>query len=411
MPGLQARFESSGSEVNVVEGAQGGSASPKVDVVFTDPPDSATDVVIEVIDVKGEGDPKKQGPLAIARFTRAIQAKVFQATAATSLVKAAKDANRAPRVTFLSGGKQIPVTFPDDREENGRFDLIIQTKGKLGGKPVTWEGSSQLHVLFERDVMAIPATSIPGDPSYGMVREWAAQWRNHAVATRTLVTVIVDSKPIGTPVTDADYAHLVAAYKKAISQARGGKILHAIGHGDGGQAGGVAWFHLVPENHAPVTNPDGSTTYPQRLAIDRNELLEGDPEVPSPVVPSSSTQAKLRALDAIGDATIDKQLSKKPPAEIWIHTCNVGNDSLMLQKFANRVYPDASDPAKGVRGHKEFIVYSGKKPGTFISYYENDEPTDPKDIETARHEPPSKLLTKTRFRRKKAPKRFPAGAP
>lgn len=347
---LDAHFEGFGRFVN--------EANPEdhVKIVFTDPPENATDVVLKVIEMAEPGE--QYGERKVLTHWGKIINKEF-IVAQTEYYYTAKDGKRSPKI-WIEAGKHPSydwhLTLPDDREEGGRFDLKIEVEGKVNGKKEIFKGKVALHLSYPIDVMIIPCENDIYDTEHHalrLIRTWARQWRAYAPATRSIVEMNVDKFPIDRTVVDADYRDFLKAFETAARKSRGGIIALAIGHGSGLQDSG--WINLVPEDRP-------NNTYKGRLFIDETILKFGLTAAPGEIVrnPSDEDQVKLNALSHLGEI-LDSIYPKV--SELRLQTCRTGANRLFRGMLADRVLVPVS-------GHTDYIEYN---PDPVYCHYSEDD--------------------------------------
>lgn len=366
MAGFTAFFSSQGKAANLAE------AGETVTIVFTDPPQSAENVAVSVMEAS-EGKEAK-GDRELVTFFGAFQGGVFQLSTSKIVSQGFTDPVRKPVFTISFDGIANTVDLPVDKEENGLFDLRLDVKGTIAGKDLNEKNVALLHVAFKRDVMIIPAADGNVDKAFSFIRTFAAQWRAQAPATRALLTMALDPKPLSAPLVKADYGDFLRVMSEAARLAHGGSVILNIGHGDDGtkSADGtinsVAWTNLVPEDR--TKNSEDIFLY--RLNINEVQLSDGLPPPPPLKSKTPSHPVKLNALSELGDRL--NAISPKPE-ELRFHTCNVGLNKDFCQMLADRIRIP-------IRAQKDFIVYNGfpGKPG-MQTFYDTEEKSPRKESE------------------------------
>lgn len=321
-----------GKQVNIAENGD------NVDVVFTNPADNAKDVEVSIIEVDDPDKPgsEKNGERTIMVVPGDFRSKKFYPKDYRQPSITCHNANRLVQINILVGeGIQKSCKLPDDRPEGGRFDLRIDIKDPADG--LTRKGTSLLHVYYKMDVMIIAASAAANDNLANVVRVWAKQWLDWAPATRGLVPMALDKKPLNSPIVAADLEPYIDAFQKAAVMANGGIIGVAVGHGD---AGGeldpqsnkqtVAWTNLVPEDRK---NPDARGFYHWRLDMDEVQIGWGLPQTVQATLPDNVVP-KLHAMTALGDF-----FTALTPAveEVRLLTCKVGSNTDFLQNMSDRL--------------------------------------------------------------------------
>ncbi len=350
---LIAYFQSIDEKVNTIE--SGG----HIKIVFADPPENATDVEVKIIEAVEVGQHlEHQAERKLLTFKGEITNKEFIVGTLTYHYEPPKDSKRSPTIWIETGqhpSYDVKITLPDDREENGRFDLRLDIKGKIDGKDKIRKGLALLHVYYPMDVMIIPSADDIYDTEHHalrVIRRWANQWKNYAPATRAIVGMAVDKAPMNSPVQPSDYVDFHRAFREAARIAHGGIIALAVGHGGGGADGGIGWTNLVPEDRA-----DNDVV--GRLSIDQNALAMGLVK-DIMTTPSEGEQVKLNALSQLGDIL---DTTYPSVSELRFQTCRVGLNPMFLGMVADRIRIP-------VRGHRDFIDYSPAE--KTYCHYESD---------------------------------------
>jgi hypothetical protein len=390
MPSFHAFFSSDGKAVNIAEEGQ------KVSIVFTDPPDSAQNVVVNVVESR-EGRKENPEDRLLVSLEGSFVSKTFNLDKFTIVSQGVADPNRKPVFTVRFGGAEQTFDLPVDHEEGGLFDLRLDVKGIIGGKQVTEKNLALLHVAYRRDVLVIPAANGTADETFAFIRTFARQWKAHAPATREIVELAADPKPLAAPLAASDYDAFHAALERAARLAHGGAVILSVGHGDDGSRNddgtinAVAWTNLCPEDRAH----DAQGFFHYRTEINEADMQDGLPPPPPLKSRSPRNPIKLNALSILGD-----KLNAIAPKleELRFHTCNVGGNTTFCQLLADRIQVP-------VRAQKDFIVYEGHpgQPG-MRTFYEGDKGAVRGEAET--HELPMSKLTGF-FQPGSPPPRFP----
>ena len=372
--------------------------SDTVRIHFSDPPDAATDVTIELI----QADTSK----VVTTFKGAFVGKVFKSSVIignTFVTNPSFTKNGRPSddleqlvhmvVTFdVDGKSKCKVRMSDPPAGNGGGPTNLENKLKIrvsgtitGGGQQTFEGQSLLHIYYPQ-VMIVPSGRATTDEALNIIPKWAIQWQKHHKEMRTIVPLPIIIPPtLRKPARDivpADYDAIVAAVKKAMAAAPDGIIALAVGHGDGGfkemrrTADGVAevqgdpWCDLVSED----SHLEGDT-FPHDLYINLPRLREGAGETQGNArrAPGQATVVRLNGMDRMADA-LTAAADEPRLRKILLHTCNAGNSEEFMNAMADRL-------AVRIQAHRNFIKYTGNVAGSIQAHYEGEIPTNPEALQ------------------------------
>ena len=336
-----------GKQINVAENGD------KVNVVFTDPADTARDVEVSVIEVDDPDKPgsEKNGERTIMVVRGDFMKKKFYPNNYHIVSQVSADPKRAVTISIAVGeGASWATELPQDRPEGGRFDLRLDIKNPADGK--TRKGVALLHVYYKMDIMIIPKTAGVHQKGLASWRVWAReQWKKRAPATRDEVEMPLDPRRFADPVTAQDLAAFVKAMTTAVEKAHGGAVGIAVGHGGGAlDDHGVQkdpWLNLVPEDRTGGVPRDHF-----RMMVDQPVLTDAT----LGAFLSSNNFAIVTAMDQVRAAI----KASKPVEEVRLLTCNVGKvDPMgrltpMTQLMADRL-------GMPVRGYTDYIYISDPK--------------------------------------------------
>jgi hypothetical protein len=346
---LETYFQNNGQSINMAN------PDDHVKIVFPDPPENATEVVLKIIETAEKNE--KPGERVLLTHRGEIVNKEF-IIAETKYHYNPKDPRRSPTIWIETGqhpSYNYQMTLPDDRDEGGRFDLRIEVQGNVNGKKESFKGTSVLHVYYPMDVMIIPDSDDNFDTEHHalrVIRTWARQWKAFAPATRGIVGMKVDTSARSKPVIPADYQDFHKAFEKAARMSHGGIIALAVGHG----SGDTSHASLVPEDRL---NNDlwGRLFINKSILIDGLEPAEGQPRH---IIQDPEEIVKLNALSRLGEILngIEPRVS-----ELRFQTCRTGADTMFLGMIADRVRVPVS-------GHTDFLDYDGVNP-TYCHYGED----------------------------------------
>ncbi|MDB5105359.1 MAG: hypothetical protein JWP91_3048 [Fibrobacteres bacterium] len=389
MAGFTAFFSSQGKAVNLAE------AGDKVNIVFTNPPVSADNVEVAVIEAP-EGKEAKEERELVTIFGN-FRDSLFNLEKFRIVSQGRSDPIRKPVFTVSFGGVDNTFDLPVDKDEGGLFDLRLDIKGRIAGKEVKDKNVALLHVAFKRDVVVIPIANGRVDKAFAFIRTFMPQWRALAPATRVIVEMAIDPKSLDLPLVKSDYDEFLRAISEAARLAHGGAVILCVGHGDDGTRAAdgtlntVAWTNLVPEDR----KEDAEGRFFYRMNITEVDMTDGLPPAPPLKSRTPRNPIKLNALSELGD-----KLNAIVPKieELRFHTCNVGGNATFCQLLADRIQIP-------VRSQKDFIKYEGfpGRPGMFC-FYDGDD-AKPRQ-ESEKTELPMSKLTAF-FRPGTPPPRFP----
>ena len=338
-----------------------------IKIVFSRPPRSADDVEIDVQQAQYRDGGDVVPGAVLARFRGQVRDGKYVPKSAEQLGQ--------PRLKHMplkvtDGANTIDIALLDTGNAVVRNELQVTVRGRVNGKVEFFVGKAALFVWYPL-AMLVPTESAKQDKSLNIVSRWATkQWGAKGTRDRRVYTIPTIRPP--DPVKPSHYDPLVKAFARAVADVPGGIIALAVGHGDGGQGlgGGVPWCDLMPEDAKTVE--DGVETFPHTLFVDKNKLFDG--ALPGHL-PGGRTKVTLNALDRIAD---ELAKAKIPIRKVLLHTCNVGNDRTVpgnppIPGFTQLIADRLRVP---VQAHKDFIAYTGDKPGTIRAHYESDAPND-----------------------------------
>ncbi len=195
----------------MISSAKPGNAALVTDTVsvhFSDPPDAATDVTIELI----QADTSK----VVTTFKGAFVGKVFKSsiTIGNTFVssKPLKPDDPDPDldqlvnmvITFNVDGKskcKVRMSDPPSVAGGGgptnlENKLKIKVSGTItGGGQQTFEGQSVLHIFYPQ-VMIVPSGPVvTGDDALKLIPKWATQWKKAHREMRTIVSLPIIIPP------------------------------------------------------------------------------------------------------------------------------------------------------------------------------------------------------------------------
>ncbi len=306
----------------MVSSAKPGNAarpSDPVSIHFSDPPDAATDVTIELI----QADTSK----VVTTFKGAFVGKVFKSSiiigntfissqSFTTGGKLSDDLDQLVNMVItvnVDGKSKCKVRLSDPPPAAGgagatnlENKLKLRVSGTItGGGQQTFEGQSILHIYYSQ-VMIVPSGPVVTDDALRLIPKWATQWQKAHKEMRTIVSLPViippsRRRPPRDSIVAADYDAIVAAVTAAAAKAPGGIIALAVGHGDGGQgrSGNTPWCDLAAED-----GKQDEYTYFRDLGIDLNELVTGERRANNGIttVPAGDTVVRLNGMDRMADA-------------------------------------------------------------------------------------------------------------
>lgn len=370
-------------------------ATDTVRIHFSDPPDAATDVSIDLIQV--------ETGKVVTSFKGAFTGKVFKSSIiiGNSFFSSEKFTREDPPGDDLDQLRHMVVTFDVDGTNkckvwlsdppsafgvlgptNLENKLKIRVSGTItGGGQQTFEGQSVLHIYYPL-AMIVPSGRAIHDDALNTIAKWAPQWQKHHKEMRTLVPLPIITPPsLRNPSRDivqADYDAIVAALKTAKSAAPDGIIALAVGHGDGGftqrlrdgtEEHGNPWCDLVSED-SKLETADGEQ-FPHDLYINLRRLQEGAGETDGTarLVPGQSNTVRINGMDRMADA-LTSPADQPRLRKLLLHTCNAGNSKDFMDRMADRL-------RVRIQAQTNFIEYTGNVAGSIQASYVGAPPVNP----------------------------------
>lgn len=250
---LDASFQSNGRAANIVEPGN------VVDIVFTTPPPSATNVKVQIIEAPGPGDVVTTDRL-IATFSGSITGNKFTLDGPSNdpldtnpqsnpVIANFNHSSFPPKFSMRfkdDPTKQSDIILPDVENENGSYEIKLNITGTVSGATVTSAGSAILQLRIWLDVMIVPdvpsATAAQKQSTeFGVFNDnyrFSQQWLKFAGARRQVSTVPIDG-------TLAQFESIVNA---AAPKAKKGDLILFVGHGVAGTQGAPTVFDTTPSS-------------------------------------------------------------------------------------------------------------------------------------------------------------------
>ena len=268
MTALDATFQSNGRAANIVE------PGDVVDIVFTAPPQAASDVKVQIIEAPATGDAVQTDRL-IATFSGSITGSKFRLDGPSNdplnvnpqqnpVIANFSHSSFAPTfsVRFKDDlSKRSDLILPDVENENGAYEIKLKVTGTVSGASVTFAGTAILQLRIWLDVMMVPdvgsATAAQKQSAeFVLFNEnsmFASQWRRFAGARRQVMTIPIDG-------TLAQFESTVTA---AAPKAKKGDLILFVGHGGAGGFRGltITVFDTTPSStHGVSQHPNAITS-------------------------------------------------------------------------------------------------------------------------------------------------------
>ena len=359
---------------------------------FNDPPASATNVLVSVLETVVFLDTAKATVTdrPIGGFRGRIVKKVF---IADSILGAPLPSIPDP-VTLKIAASLDPAAphlfaHMPEPEQVQSHTFRLRVDGTFNGSTVRVENASPISMEYPLAMIVVKPPS-PNDPSAAVVESWAVkQWLAHKPAFRHVERI--STTRFSRAPKFSDYAEMIAAFKVCAKFATSGVVALAVGHGDGGEtnSNSIAWCMITPEDFKPNEAVPGQplAPFPYHLDIDESDLSDGATKGSFPV---GTTQLKLDVLDKLAEALEGSGIRR-----ILLHTCKAGKSVRFMQMFADRIRVP-------LLAHIESIEYTGVAgSGNILAGYAGTATISPRDL---RHWPVYKMAGP--FMPGPAPKKF-----
>ena len=341
---------------------------------FSDPPKSATDVVVSVLETIDylDGTARVEQRF-IGGFHGRFDNRVFRADRTGGAPPPPEPDPVSIRVaaSMVSGAPALWAYMPEAHLVLNHT-LQLRVTGMIDGRAERFDGKAVVHLDYPM-ALVVPQHGATHDPSLNVVESWAGQWQAfRPTARRVFHTRVLRLSRKAKP---SDYDDLIQQLRAAADWATSGVVALAVGHGD---AGGVpepdpvtgetkttiAWCNFVPEDWPPAHDQ-----IPNRYQLSINEMLLANAVPPALLDALNAVErVKLNALDRIAD-----ELAAARARRLIIHTCNAGNNEAFMQNLANRL-------GVSVLGQKQTIAFTGAPQSQHIAcHYEGDAPRAPRD--------------------------------
>jgi hypothetical protein len=388
MTQLDASFQSSGRAVNLVE------PGDLVDIVFTTPPQQASNVNVELWEAAGPGDTVQSDRL-IATFRGQINSGKFKLDGPSNdpldpdpnkpnPVIANFSRSSAPpvfRVRFKDDPTESKIPLPDTEEENGSYEMKLKASGSVGGSNVAFAGTAILNLRVWQDVMIVPDTdaATPAQrrsPEFVNIfadsAAFAKQWRKFAGARRQILPTTIDG-------TLADFERTVTA---AAAKAHKGDIILFTGHGGAGGFRGLSnsVFDTTPASvHGVSSHPNAITSDVLNLPNLATRGPAGNWIANDKI--STDAQAKVNALAPRWEmlSRLGAVLKQNAVARFIVLACNMGKDASFGFSLAKLLQTTVGGYTSLIAANQVVFTQPGKPSQTLVQVWlmSSDSPPAP----------------------------------
>jgi hypothetical protein len=198
-----------------------------VTIAFDKPPQTVTELVVEVFQTGLRSGAVPEGDHLLATFRGEIKNQQLSITS-VEFAPVARDLDMPLLIDAPGLSTPAQVVLTDSTRFTFRNELTVHARGRVGVRSEFFIGRSVLAVDYPLFMIA-PTPTATNDTSLNAVGRWAQQWAARDPSLRTLLTLAPQPRPAS--VLDVHYDDLVTRCRNLDPFSI---VALAVGHGDGG---------------------------------------------------------------------------------------------------------------------------------------------------------------------------------